>query len=446
MSKTLLFLLGDCPGNYVPLMNALAERLFAEECRIIVAATTPYYEEYTNVDFSKYGEVFYLSEFLAEFSATEELKKVELDYWNVYPTYVRDHYFSGRHRNDWDTYKKVVVFFNEIYKSQNIDLVISEPPSNSFLYIGYSQAQIEAVQFMGFMPARIPRHINVFLDVYGQKLLINPVDIGSVEKLNLGPPDYMLPTSARLFKGLAPTRLWFYLRNIFVSSLETGSTVTHQLKSVYKKHLWRRLRFLRVRMARVFEQDVDSTDTINILFPLHYRPEASTSVLARYYENDLELIKNIAFSMTSNSKLIVKEHASALGIRNLRFYRQVLSLPNTLLLAPEFNVASNLSKFDAVITLTSTVGFEAVQVGVPVFLLGNTFYANYSGVVKIDSYRQLEQILKNLSKNKAKPNAAIMRRYIKYCFPGQFSYMDDKVLQASNITKLLVPIRELLAD
>ena len=44
------------------------------------------------------------------------------------------------------------------------------------------------------------------------------------------------------------------------------------------------------------------------LFPLQLKPESSTSVLARYYCDDLSVIKNIAFNIPFGCKLYVKEH------------------------------------------------------------------------------------------------------------------------------------------
>jgi capsule polysaccharide export protein KpsC/LpsZ len=136
---------------------------------------------------------------------------------------------------------------------------------------------------------------------------------------------------------------------------------------------------------------------------------------------------------------------TAIGIRNLAFYKKVLSYPNTMLLDPKYELASNIRKFDAAVVLTSTVGFEAIQAGVPVLLLGHTFYSDYPGITKIDSFAELEDCLRSLKKNRNEKNEeAVMNHYLPMCFPGRFNYMNDDVVDEENVDKLLVPIRQVL--
>lgn len=446
IKKQVLFLLGDCPGYYVPLMYQVAEQLADQGVTIIAASTSPYYEKYNGIDFSNLGRVYYLSDYLKRPCDKSDLDAISINYWHVYPTYVRDTFFFGRHKNDWDEYKKTALYYKELFSNHNIDLVISEPPSNSFIYLGYAEAKINEKQFLGFMPARIPKHVNVFTDAYGETLLENRLASDTCESKPSGPPDYMLTYKLGNVRDKWYLQIWRMIRYVRLRSIETNNTSFHQLKSMYIKYIWRKIQYLRVKAASVFSNDFESGDRINIFFPLHYRPEASTSVLARYYEDDLELLKNIAFSLPDNAQLIVKEHLAATGMRNVSFYKKVLSFPNTVLIGPDFNFLKQINRFDAAIVLTSTVGFEAIQNGIPVFLLGRTFYSNYPGVTKIESFSQLEDVLQNLKKNSALPNENIMRHYRRHCFQGQFSYMSAQVLSATNVVNLMVPVMQALTS
>ncbi|MEM7358549.1 MAG: hypothetical protein AAF431_05610 [Pseudomonadota bacterium] len=445
MKNRVLFLLGDCPGFYVPLMYALAEKLVQQDVEVLMASTTPYYEKYYEVDFSSLGKVFYLSEYLQEDFSDSQLANTKINYWWAYPTYVRDSYFVGKHRNDWDIYKKTVLFYNQIFAENSVDLIVAEPPSNSFLYIGYGQAKQHSINFLGFIAARIPRHVNLFTDAYGQHLLENNLAEVGEDSVVSGPPDYMLVEKPALLKKIGVKRLINMIRFGHLRSVETGVTPYHQLKAYYLKYIWRKLRYFHSQLSGVFSHQQLDNNKINILYPLHLRPEASTSVLAKFYENDLEIIKNIAFSLPANSRLIVKEHFPAVGIRNTKFYRQVSSFPNTTVLRPDYDLTANLSKFDAVIVLSSTVGFEAIQQGIPVFLLGRTFYSDYPGVVNVDSYSQLEKCLRELDKAPQIPNQEVMKLYRRYCFKGQFNYMSQSVMREENVEHLLKPVLQNLA-
>src|SRR5690606_36008536 len=111
-----------------------------------------------------------------------------------------------------------------------------------------------------------------------------------------------------------------------------------------------------------------------ILYPLHYHPEASTSVLAGTYLDELAVIKNISFSLPHGVKLYVKDHVSAYGYPSLEFYEKLKNLPNVRLLSPFENTKILIARSCAVITLTSTVGYEALLMGKRVFLYGRVFY------------------------------------------------------------------------
>jgi capsule polysaccharide export protein KpsC/LpsZ len=114
------------------------------------------------------------------------------------------------------------------------------------------------------------------------------------------------------------------------------------------------------------------------------------------------------------------------------------------LLSPKYSLAANLKKFDLLIVLSSTAGFEALRVGVPVFLLGKTFYSSYPGVVKVNSFEDLETKLKGFKPSPVALNSGALDQYIVKCFPGRFNYMNDDVVAQENVQKLLVPIELML--
>ena len=115
-------------------------------------------------------------------------------------------------------------------------------------------------------------------------------------------------------------------------------------------------------------------------------------------------------------------------------------LPNTVLLDPYYPLKENIRNFDAAICLTSTVGFEALEQGIPVYLLGRVFYEEYPGCVKINSFEQLELCVSNIKKNIAERNNDITELYHKSNFPGTFNYMNIKCLAEENIDNLISPI------
>lgn len=136
------------------------------------------------------------------------------------------------------------------------------------------------------------------------------------------------------------------------------------------------------------------------LYPLQFEPEASTSVQAMYFCNQLNTIRNIAFSLPFPYKLYVKEHPSAVGTRTTDFYRRVKEIPNIVLISPYENVENLIKKSQGVIVLTTTIGIEAALIGKPVYVLGNVFYSYHPVCQKISNFDELKEKIQRDSMDK----------------------------------------------
>jgi len=134
-----------------------------------------------------------------------------------------------------------------------------------------------------------------------------------------------------------------------------------------------------------------SKDNKFFLFPLHLQPEFSTSVQATYFCDQINTIRNIAFSLPFPFKLYVKEHPSAVGERKKNFYEELEKIPNVVLISPYENTKDLIEKSAGVITLTSTLGMEAALIGKPVYVLGNVFYSYHPLCKKVNSFEELKQ-------------------------------------------------------
>src|SRR5690606_22483223 len=103
------------------------------------------------------------------------------------------------------------------------------------------------------------------------------------------------------------------------------------------------------------------------VYPIHYHPESSTSVLAPYYTNEYSNILNISNSLPFGSFLYVKDHSSAIGVQGKEFYKKVSALPSVKLIPPSFNIKKLILASEGIITVNSTAGYEALILGKPVY-------------------------------------------------------------------------------
>src|SRR5690606_27994280 len=184
-----------------------------------------------------------------------------------------------------------------------------------------------------------------------------------------------------------------------------------------------------------------------LVYPLHFHPEASTSILAGHYLDEYEVIRNIAFNLPHGLKLYVKDHLSAYGYPSLNFYKKIVQLPNVILLGPEYNAKTLVKNSKGVITLSSTVGYEGLLLGKPVFLFGRAFYENHKNVIKIDSLPRLFEILSSgletfegLGSSEGDDyNALFVSAYWLSTLPGTLNLMLDEEA-AKNLVDRIYPI------
>lgn len=111
-----------------------------------------------------------------------------------------------------------------------------------------------------------------------------------------------------------------------------------------------------------------------IFFPLHSEPEIAITLFSKYYQNQIEVIRNIALQLPSKYCLIVKEHPRNQGRRPWGYYKNILKIPNVNF--SDFNVSSvELTKYCALtVVLSGWVGFEALLNQKPVIVLGKVSF------------------------------------------------------------------------
>lgn len=192
------------------------------------------------------------------------------------------------------------------------------------------------------------------------------------------------------------------------------------------------------------------------LYPIHMQPEASTLVLAKYYVDQLSTIINISKSLPVGIYLYVKEHKSALGERYSTFYNELKKYPNIKLISHNENTFELIKHSKGVITLSSTVGWEALFFQKPVITLGNVFY-NATGLTKkVNSYQELSKVIERiLLYNKASVDseyndklAFFQDALLKNSYPFEFNVykldITDRLLSKTNVDGFTKCLQQLL--
>ncbi len=133
------------------------------------------------------------------------------------------------------------------------------------------------------------------------------------------------------------------------------------------------------------------SSTPYVFFPLHTEPEIALSIYGRYHQNQIEVIRNVAQSLPVTWSVVVKDHPRSLGFRKLQYYKKLLQIPNVKLVNPYLPSWDIIEYAQAVVTISSWVGFEAVVSKKPVVTMGECTYNCLPDcmVTKNTSYQQL---------------------------------------------------------
>ena len=181
------------------------------------------------------------------------------------------------------------------------------------------------------------------------------------------------------------------LRNWYIEGWgrEKGDYITRHpawyawrdMKKIFKA------RWIIFRRGRIF--DKVSPEDRYYIFPLHLQPEASTLVLSEWYVDQINTIRNISKTLPADRLLYVKEHKSALGRHSLKFYKAIKTLHNVRLVSFDESTQDLIRNSSGVIVLSSTMGWEALLLKRPVYVLGEVYYQDIKGAERIKQFEEL---------------------------------------------------------
>ena len=184
-----------------------------------------------------------------------------------------------------------------------------------------------------------------------------------------------------------------------------------------------------------------------VLYPLHYEPEASLAYLSEFFSNQVALIENISKCLSANQVLVVKEHPAQPGMLLTKRYQELYQNSSCLLYLPSSIISYDvIKKADLIVTLTSHLGWEALILGKPVYLLGKMFYDKYPFINKFISFDILRSEIR--TKSYLSPNIVSVKTYIAQLldisYPGM-PFPCEELYKEQNIRKIVYAIENELS-
>ena len=200
-------------------------------------------------------------------------------------------------------------------------------------------------------------------------------------------------------------RIKFFLDRARVSwSVEKGK---YPYMSVSKGSYRYLLRMVRARVEKKYYSKFNP-DEKYVFYPMHDPYDGNLLARAPQYINQLFVIENISRSLPAGCRLYVKTHPGNIGAIPLGELKKITKLPNVMLLSPYENSLEIIKNGACIITINSTVGWEAMLLKKPVINLGRAFY-EVSGLTYAirDLYKLPETIKLALRVNPVKEETLI---------------------------------------
>ena len=136
------------------------------------------------------------------------------------------------------------------------------------------------------------------------------------------------------------------------------------------------------------------------IYPLHFHPEAATLIQGRWFNNQQEIIRLISKNLPVGCLLIVKEHNLSVGLRPISFYRQVADLHNIVFVDDKVDIYDLIEHSKGVVTISSSMGLEALMMRKPVMCFGDVFYNASNNVYNVRDYTNIGEYIQKMLNHK----------------------------------------------
>ena len=157
-----------------------------------------------------------------------------------------------------------------------------------------------------------------------------------------------------------------------------------------------------------------------IYFSLQSEPERSTLIAAPLFTNQIKVITNIAKSLPNGYNLYVKEHPLMYirEWRSISYYKQIMSLPNVILIHPSVKSDSIIKRSSLVVSINSTSALEAGFYNKPSITMSEQDFSYLSFVHQIKTLHALPDAITTSLKKKV--NISDLNNYLNLIESNSF--------------------------
>jgi hypothetical protein len=192
------------------------------------------------------------------------------------------------------------------------------------------------------------------------------------------------------------------------------------------------------RHARMFVNSVRQKSAYRTLeavgrcvyYPLHVPADFALTIRAPEYLDQCALIDYLCRVVPHTYQVVIKEHPALIGaVPYARLTDLLARHDNLVLLDPGINNYRVLGKADAIVTVNSKSGAEALLLGKPVLVLGDAFYRGSALATRIDALHDLPAALGRALDHHAAADPAAIESFFQGVWdsslPGELYDLSD---------------------
>lgn len=327
--------------------------------------------------------------------------------------YLETSFFSDRFLNKYSIKErklflaKEIAFWSEIFEKYKPIAVVNELVAIEISEVMYIEAKKRGIVYKAW----IPNPINGYF-----YWLSNPMSIILDSKIfEVKPSSHSLEIAQQYFDAININNKRPYYIELFLNQKKIKNIIG-SFSGYFKTYVSEIIQYLSkkeltyisnkkssrnslARSINVLLHKYNDLNEINkyevIFYPLHYEPEASIIYLSEYFSNQIALIENLSKCIGYNQILVIKEHPAQPGMLLTKKFRELRNNISNVYYLPHKIISYDVIKVSKlIITLSSHLGWEALILGKPVYILGKMFYYSYPYVNRYESFEKLREDIK----------------------------------------------------
>jgi hypothetical protein len=174
-----------------------------------------------------------------------------------------------------------------------------------------------------------------------------------------------------------------------------GNVILSTISGMIKKKI--REKFMGKNLPKRLENNFQY-----IYFPMSVDMERNVLIDTPFYTNQIEIIRIVAKSLPINFRLVVKENPgqTTREWRKISEYKQIMSIPNTILIHPDFPSEKLIKNSSLVISLSGSSPLEATFYQKPAIVFGDVVYSLIPSIFKVNTLEQLPKLIEKAISSK----------------------------------------------